>query len=269
MKNAQASSFWNIIVFSENSCNIFLIWNSKEGMKQLFKKRAGFLLILGIVVAWPVQVHAQQYGFGIKTQAAVMTQTGNFKFNEGAVSLDLSSGFISGYSVGFFSRLTLDDSWKLVTELNFSRYGASYDGSFEFQNQVIFTESTTGIRYFQIPVLLEWHTLAPDLGPYRYQRPYWSWHAKGGIYGGYRIDAVFSGNNSAEILGVNFASEFSNDVTDSFKAFDAGITLGGAVEYGLRRKYGFETRFVMGLYDVGNNNTTRNIGLLFGFYYLL
>jgi hypothetical protein len=225
-------------------------------------------LVAGIGV--PAGIHAQDYGFGAKTGFSVVTQTGNFIYSEGDINVDLSSGYMAGYTLGVFTRLTVDRNLRLITELNYSRYGAAYDGSFIFQNQQIFTKSTTGVRYLQVPVMLEWHTSPPDLGPFRYQRPYWSWLARGGLYGGYRIDAVFSGTNTAQILGVNFERDFSNNVTDSYKAFDAGLTFGGGVEYGLTRKYGFEARFVMGVLDVGDENmTTRNLGFVFAFYFVM
>ena len=217
----------------------------------------------------PDQVEGQNYGFGVKAGFSAVTQTGNFIFSDGNVNLNLSSGIMAGYSVGFFTRLMLNERYMLVAELNLVRFGASYDDSFQFQNQEISTISKTAIRYIQIPVLIEWHTKAPDLGPYRYQRPFLSFFGSSGFYGGYRLDAVFSGKNSAEFLGVDFETEFSNNVTDTFKAFDAGLILGGGIEYGLKRKYGFETRLVMGLLDVGKNAPARNIGVIFGLYFLM
>ena len=222
-----------------------------------------------IAIGTPIYSQAQDYGFGGKTGLTVVTQTGNFIFTDGDINVDLESGFMAGYTLGVFTRLAIDNNLRLLTEINYSRYGAAYDGSFVLQNQQIFTRSTTGIRYIQIPVMVEWFTDPPDLGPYRYQRPYWSWIVKGGLYGGYRVDAVFSGTNTARILGVDFESDFSNDVTDSYKAFDAGLTIGGGIEYGLNRKYGFEARFVMGVLNVGNEMNTRNRGLVFAFYFVM
>lgn len=221
------------------------------------------------MISSPVVTSAQDYGFGIKTGFMAVTQTGNFIYSDGDISVDLSSGYMAGYTLGLFTRLTLDNNFRLLTELNYSRYGATYDGSFSFQNQQIFTKSETGIRYLQVPVMVEWHTNPPDLGPYRYQRPYWSWILKGGLYGGYRFDAIFSGTNTARILGVDFESDFRNDVTESYKAFDAGLTIGGGIEYGLSRKYGFETRIVMGILNVGKEMNTRNMGLVFAFYMVI
>lgn len=226
-------------------------------------------MTLIITISVPLGMNAQDYRFGLKTGFSAVTQTGNFVFSEGNIDVDLSSGYMAGYTLGLFTRLTLDNNLRLIAELNYSRYGATYDGSFSFQNQQIFTKSETGIRYLQVPVMVEWHTNPPDLGPYRYQRPYWTWIAKGGLYGGYRFDAVFSGTNTAQILGVDFESEFRNDVTDSFKAFDAGLTIGGGLEYGLKQKYGFEARIVIGLLNVGNEMNTRNMGMVFAFYLVI
>ena len=238
-------------------------------MHTTIKTIAGLLTTLIITIGIPVQSEAQDYGFGMKTGFSVVTQTGNFIFTDGNINVDLTPGLMAGYTLGAFTRLTIDNNLRLLTELNYSRYGAAYDGSFVFQNQQIFTKSETGVRYVQVPVMVEWHTSPPDLGPYRYQRPYWSWIVKGGLYGGYRVDAVFSGTNTAQILGVDFESDFRNDVTGSYNAFDAGVTIGGGVEYGLTRKYGFETRFVMGLLDVGNEMSTRNVGFVFAFYFVM
>ena len=238
-------------------------------MHTKIKTIAGLLTALIITVCAPIHSQAQDYRFGVKTGFLSVTQTGNFIFSDGGINVDLDSGYMSGYTLGLFTRLTIDNNLRLLTEINYSRYGAAYDGSFVIQNQQIFTQSTTGVRYVQVPVMVEWYTDPPDLGPYRYQRPYWSWIVKGGLYGGYRIDAVFSGTNTARILGVDFESDFSNGVTDSYKAFDAGVTIGGGVEYGLTRKYGFETRFVMGVLDVGNEINTRNMGFVFAFYFVM
>jgi hypothetical protein len=238
-------------------------------MQTTIKTIAWLLTTLIITFGTPSHSQAQEYGFGVKTGLTVVTQTGNFIFNDGDINVDLDSGYMAGYTLGLLTRLTIDNNLRLLAEINYSRYGAAYDGSFVFQNQQIFTKSETGVRYVQVPVMVEWHTNPPDLGPYRYQRPYWSWTVKGGLYGGYRADAVFSGTNTARILGVDFESDFSNNVTDSYKAFDAGVTFGGGVEYGLTRKYGFETRFVMGVLDVGNEMNTRNMGFVFAFYFVM
>jgi hypothetical protein len=238
-------------------------------MQITIKTIAWLFTTLIITIGTPFHSEAQDYGFGVKTGFLTVTQTGNFIFSDGDINVDLDSGYMAGYTFGVFTRLTIDNNLRLLTELNYSRYGAAYDGSFVFQNQQIFTKSVTGIRYLQVPVMVEWYTDPPDLGPYRYQRPYWSWIVKGGLYAGYRVDAVFSGTNTARILGVDFESDFSNNVTDSYKAFDAGLTIGGGLEYGLTRKYGFETRFVMGLLDVGNEMNTRNMGLVFAFYFVM
>ena len=237
-------------------------------MQTTIKTIAGLLTLI-ITIGTPFHSQAQESGFGVKTGFTVVTQTGNFIFTDGDINVDLDPGYMSGYTLGLFTRLTIDNNLRLLAEINYSRYGAAYDGSFVFQNQQIFTKSETGVRYVQVPVMVEWHTSSPDLGPYRYQQPYWSWIVKGGLYGGYRADAVFSGTNTARILGVDFESDFSNDVTGSYKAFDAGVTIGGGVEYGLTRKYGFETRLVMGVLDVGNEMNTRNMGLVFAFYFVM
>ena len=238
-------------------------------MKNKWFKSIGLIAVLVLGHGLFSGLLAQDYSFGVKIGFSVVTQTGNFAYADGEVDLELESGFMAGYSFGVVSRLTLGSNWNLLTELNYSRFGASYDDSFQFQNQQIFAVGKTRINYIQVPVMVDWQTGPPDLGPYRYQRPYISWHARGGLYGGYRVNARFSGTNTAQILGVDFESEFSNDVTDTFQAFDFGLTAGGAVEYGLRQKFGFETRLVLGMLNAGTNMDSRNMGLVFGFYWMI
>ena len=226
-----------------------------------------FLFFLSLSIA-----NAQNVGLGVKAGLDFSTQLNNFRFISGDLELELDPSFTTGYHLGLVYRNRLSNNFRIQAEPSFLRIGANYEESFTFRGFDFETDSETKLSYLHLPVILELTTTPPDLAEFPKPWEETTYHATFGLYGSYLLDAVFSGTNSGTPIGVDFEEEFSNDVTSQFNEYDAGIIIGGGLEYGYQNKIGFETRLMLGMLDSGNAGSAEikpnNLSVSFAMYYL-
>lgn len=223
------------------------------------------------------QVHAQQKqptntSIGITGSIGTSTHLKNFRFVSGDINLDFTPNFTTSYNAGFIVRQKLNDRLRLQAEPSLSRLGASYSEAFELRDFNFQTESQTELLYFHMPLLLQITTVPPDVTVYGRHRSHTTYHITTGLYGGYLLDAQFSGENTGAPIGIEFSGTFSNDIIDQYKAFDAGTLLGLGFEYGYATKIGLEGRVHFSVIDSGNspeiNFKPQNLALSITGYFL-
>lgn len=217
-------------------------------------------------------VKAQDLGLGFKAGLDFSTQLNNFQFTSGDLELDLNPDFTTTYHLGIIYRNRLGKNFRIQAEPTFLNIGAIYKESFTFRGFDFQTDSETSLSYIQLPLVLELTTTPPDLQEFPKPWEETTYHATIGFYGSYLVDATFSGTNSGSPIGVDFEEEFSNDVTDQFNDFDAGLIIGGGLEYGYQNKIGVETRLMVGLLNSASANETEfkpnNLSIQVALYYL-
>lgn len=222
-------------------------------------------------------VNAQQKqptntSFGITASIGSSTHLNNFRFVSGDIDLDFTPNFTTSFNAGFIVRQKLTDRLRLQAEPSLSRLGASYSEGFELRGFNFQTESQTELLYVQLPLLLQITTVPPDVTVYGRHKPRTTYHITTGVYGGYLLNAQFSGENTGAPIGIEFSGTFSNDVKDQYSDFDAGTLLGVGFEYGYGTKIGLEGRVHFSVIDSGNaDNFTfkpQNLALSLTGYFL-
>jgi len=228
--------------------------------------------VVSILICQVNNINAQNTGIGFKAGLDFSTQLNNFQFTSGELELDLDPSFTTGYHLGLIYRNRVSPNIRIQTEPSFLKIGAKYQESFTFRGFDFETDSESKLSYIQLPVLIELTTTPPDLEEFPKPWEETTYHLTFGLYGSYLLDATFSGVNSGNPIGVDFEEEFSNDVTSQFNDFDAGVIVGGGLEYGYQNKIGIETRLMLGLLNSNNANSTEfkpnNLSISVAMYYL-
>lgn len=223
------------------------------------------------------QAHAQQSqpgntSIGLTGSIGASTHLNNFRFVSGDIDLDFTPNFTTSFNVGFVVRRKLTDRLRLQAEPSLARFGASYNEAFELRGFNFQTDSQTELLYVQLPLLLQITTVPPRQTVYGRHRSETTYHLTTGIYGGYLLDAQFSGENTGAPVGIQFSGNFSNDVQGQYSDFDAGAILGIGLEYGYANKIGLEGRVHVSILDSGDADTftfePRNLALSFTAYFL-
>ncbi len=191
--------------------------------------------------------HAQQKqptntSIGLTGSIGASTHLNNFRFVSGDIDLDFTPNFTTSFNFGFIVRRKLTDRLRLQAEPSLSRLGASYSESFELRGFNFQTNSQSQLLYVQLPLLLQITTVTPEQTVFGRHRPETTYHVSAGIFGGYLLDAQFSGENTGAPVGIEFSGTFSNDIKDQYSDFDAGALLGLGLEYGYATKIGLEGR---------------------------
>ena len=216
---------------------------------------------------------AQKVDFGILGGMNISSHLKNFRFSAENIDLDLNPKVTTGFQAGFITRMELTPSLRLQAEPSIISFGANYDESFVFQGFQFQTDSKTELLYLQIPLLLQLTTVPPERTVYGRPFPETTLHLSGGIFGGYMLDAQFSGTNTGQGAGVPFEGDFSNDVTSQYSDFDGGLIVGAGVEHGVSNKIGFETRAYFSVFDSGDAPNLsfkhQNMALTFSVYFLI
>jgi len=194
---------------------------------------------------------AQSIGVGVKGGPTVTSHLQNFRFVSGDIDLNLTPQTTWGYNFGFIYRRPMNDRYRLQIEPTLLTMGAKYEEGFELRGFNFQTESTTELLYFQVPLVFQLSTIPQERRVYG--RPYsnTTYHLSGGGYMGYLLNARFSGTNTGAPIGIAFAGDFSNDVTNQYSAFDAGLILGAGFERGNRNMFGLEARLIFSVIDNG------------------
>lgn len=231
--------------------------------------------ILSIVILFSSHhnVKSQDIGLGIQSGLEVSTQLNNFQFTSGDLQLDLDPKLTAGYNLGLIYRKRISPNFRIQLEPSILRLGATYNETFTFSGFEFETDSETKLTYLHMPVMFEITTTPPDLKEFPVPWEETTYHVSMGFYGSYLMDAVFSGTNSGDPIGIEFEETFTNDVTNLFNEFNTGLIIGAGLEHGNKNKIGVETRLMLGLLNASPDNQTEfkpnNLSFSFGLYYML
>lgn len=219
---------------------------------------------------------AQNLGVGIRIGGGASTHINEFKFLVNRDKIKLSPSFTENFDASLIYRKILTNNLRIQVEPGIVRLGASYnetlDNTVDFGGFEITTDSKTNLWHAYMPLLVQLTTTPPDR--LEFPKPWGetTYHVTAGIYGSYLLDATFEGTNTGAPLGVQFQGDFTEDVSDQYKDFGAGIILGGGLEHGLDQKLGIEIRGIFGALDSGDserlNFNPLNLALTFNVYYL-
>jgi hypothetical protein len=236
----------------------------------LFTILLAFTLLLSIATT---EAKSQNLGIGITGGVNTSTHLHNFRFEIDDISLDLSPGLSSGYNAGIIIRQGIHRNLRFQAEPGIAFLGAKYDDSFTLRGFNFQTDSETDLLYVQLPLLLQLTTAPSETTIYGRQWAETTYHFTGGIFGGYLLDGTFSGTNTGAPIGIEFQGEFSNNITDQYTFYDAGVILGGGLEHGYNTKFGLEARLMFSVVNSGDapqiNFRTQNIAATLSFYFLL
>jgi hypothetical protein len=231
------------------------------------------LLLLTTAGAGTGTILAQQLGIGFKAGMNITSHLNNFRFVSGDIDLDFTPGITSGFTGGFIYRQEISRKLRFQAEPTYTSLGAVYDDEFILRGFDFQTDSRTRLHYIQLPLLLQLTTTPPDRTVFGRERAETTYHITTGVFGGYLLDATFSGTNTGAPIGIEFEGSFSENVKGNYKELDGGVVLGGGLEYGSRRKIGLEVRAFLSVLDSGNrpewNFSPQNMGITFGLYYIL
>lgn len=216
---------------------------------------------------------AQAVQYGIKGGINISSHFKQFWFIEDDIRLELDPKVTTGYQAGLIIKKNFSRVVRLQTEPTFIMLGAHYNENFTLRGFELETESRTKLLYLQLPLLLQFSTAPSQNQVYGRERSMTTFHLSTGVFGGYLLDAQFTGTNSGAPLGISFQGDFSNDVTPQYSEFDAGALLGLGFEYGRQSKIGFETRALLSVIDSGKESDMsffrpKNIGVTFSVYFL-
>jgi hypothetical protein len=220
------------------------------------------------------EAYAQKVEFGVSAGLNVSTHLKNFLFEDGDIDLNFSPEASMGFNGGLIVRAPITESIRFQAEPSVIMLGAKYNDNFELRGFDFQSDSKTNLLYLQLPLLVQVSTTPPERTVYGRQRAETTYHLTGGVYGGYLLDAKFSGTNSGAPIGIQFEGDFSEDVMDQYKPYDGGFIFGGGVEHGNRSKIGLEVRALFSVIDSGNRDTfelfkPQNMGVTMAVYYLL
>jgi len=222
--------------------------------------------------AFTQQKQPTDLSFGITASIGSSTHLKNFRFVSGDIDLDFTPNFTTSFNVGFIVRQKLTDRLRLQAEPSLARFGASYSEGFELRGFNFQTDSQTELLYVHMPLLLQITTVPPDVTVYGRHRPRTTYHVTTGVYGGYLLDAQFSGENTGAPIGIEFSGTFSNDIIDQYSDFDIGTLLGVGLEHGYGTKIGLEGRVHFSVIDSGDTEAftfkPQNLALSITGYFL-
>ena len=220
------------------------------------------------------KVIGQGVQVGATAGVNVSSHLKNFLFEEGDINLDFNPSTKLGFNGGLMVRVPINESFRFQAEPSIAMIGARYDDSFVLRGFDFQSDSKTDLLYLQLPVLIQLSTTPPERTVYGRQRAETTYHLTGGFYGGYLLDATFTGTNRGAPIGIQFEGDFTEDVSNQYKQYDGGLILGGGIEHGSKSKIGLEVRAFISVTDSGERDVLeffkpQNMGVTFGVYYLL
>jgi hypothetical protein len=215
---------------------------------------------------------AQSIDFGISSGINISSHINNFKYSSGDINLDLEPKITMGYQGGVIIRKNVTQSLRFQAEPSVIMLGASYEEPFTLRGFELQTDSKTELMYLQLPFLFQLSTVPPEENVFGRKKARTTFHLTGGVFGGYLLDAQFSGTNTGAPIGVSFEGDFSNNVTSQYAEYNGGVIFGGGFEHGQSNKIGFETRAQLAVIDSENSQeqsfTPQNIAITFSVYFL-
>lgn len=242
-------------------------------MKSLtHKNKLSFIFLFFILSNLNTQLYGQNSGIGLKTGLEISTQLNNFQFASQELQLDLKPEFTNGYNLGLIFRRRITANFRTQAEPTFIKLGARYNESFVFRGFNFETNSEINLSYLQLPIIFAFTSTPLDMEEFPKPWEGTTYHGIIGFYGSYLLDAQFIGTNSGTPIGVDFEEEFSEDVTQRFNTFDAGLLLGAGFEHGYLNKMGMEARLFLGLIDTTNPDQSEfkpnNLSISLAVYYI-
>lgn len=230
-------------------------------------------IILFLLFSITINANSQSLGIGIKGGPNFTSHLNNFRFVSGDIDLEFTPSMASGFNVGLVFRQPLSKKYRLQIEPSISTMGAKYEEGFELRGFNFQTESETELLYIQLPLLLQLTSTPPQRTVYGRQYSNTTYHLTGGVYGSYLLSAQFSGVNTGAPIGINFSGNFSNDITEQYLEYDAGLMLGVGVENGSINRFGLDARVLLSVIDSGDVTgftfEPKNIGAVISLYFLL
>ena len=228
--------------------------------------------LLTLIFLHVERADAQRLGLGVTAGFNTSSHLENFRFVSGDINLDFSPGISTGFNAGLMIRQKITPKFRFQAEPSIAMLGASYDDSFVLRGFDFETNSKTKLLYVQLPLLIQFTTVPPERTVFGRQRSETTYHVTGGIFGGYLLDAQFSGTNSGAPIGIEFQGAFSEDVKNQYKEYDGGVVLGGGLEHGHNSKIGLEARIMFSVIDSGDANfifKPQNMAVSLSLYYML
>ena len=231
------------------------------------------LLIITVSFIPNTNLSAQNLGIGAKVGLNVTSHLNNFRFVSGDIDLDFSPEVTTGFTGGLIVRRPISRKFRFQAEPTFSMMGAKYNDDFVLRGFDFDSDSRVKLYYAQLPLLVQFTSTPPERVVFGRERAETTFHVTGGIFGGYLLDATFSGTNTGAPIGIAFEGAFSEDVIEQYKVYDGGFILGGGVEYGSTNKIGVEIRAIYSILDSGSRPEwgfkPHNVGMTVGLYYIL
>lgn len=216
---------------------------------------------------------SQRLGIGITGGMNVTSHLNNFRFVSGDIDLDFTPGMKTGFTGGLIVRRPISEKLRFQAEPTISMMGAKYDDDFVLRGFDFETDSRTRLYYVQLPLLVQFTTVPPERTVYGRQPSETTFHVTGGVFGGYLLDAQFTGANSGAPIGIEFQGAFTENVKGQYKEYDGGVIFGGGLEHGSQSKIGLEARIMFSVLDSGNapdlNFKPQNMAVSLSIYYLL
>lgn len=219
-----------------------------------------------------LNTNAQSVDYGISSGINISSHINNFQYSSGDINLELEPKISIGYQGGVIVRKNVTRSFRIQAEPSVIMLGASYQEPFTLRGFELQTDSKTELIYLQLPFLFQLSSVPPEENVFGRKKPRTTFHLTGGVYGGYLLDAQFSGTNTGAPIGITFEGDFSNNVTPQYAEYNGGVIFGGGFEHGINNKIGFETRAQLAVIDSENTKeqsfTPQNIAITFAVYLL-
>ena len=238
-----------------------------------FKTKITSLLIVFLFLVGTQNLKAQTLQFGAIGGLNFSSHLNNFRFADRDINLDLDPKMSFTFQGGLILRKHISPSFRLQLEPTFIQLGATYNQLFTIRGFELETESQTRLSYIQLPLLAQLSTHKAQQVVYGRPQTSTTYHMTGGIFGGYLLDAEFTGTNSGAPIGVPYRGEFSNDVKSQYSTYDGGVIFGLGLEHGQEKKVGLETRAqysVLGSGDAPNLQfEPQNIAVTLSVYLIL
>jgi hypothetical protein len=216
--------------------------------------------------------YTQNVGLGASVGFNLSSHINDFTYQFQDTELDFAPEFTEGYNARLIYRQIFGRNIRMQFEPTLIQMGGSYNDTFIYNDFEFESQSRTELTYLQAPILLQFTTTPPDRA--EFPRPWaeTTYHISTGFYGGYLLDATFTGTNSGAPIGIDFENSFTDDVTHHYSPYEAGAIIGGGLEYGLDNKIGIELRALFGLTGFSDNSDQnydpQNISITFDIYFL-
>jgi len=214
---------------------------------------------------------AQNVGIGVTAGFNTSSHLNNFRFVADDINLDFTPNFNTGFNGGLIIRREINRGLRFQAEPSVIILGASYQENFTLRGFNIQSESKTDLIYGHLPLVIQLSTVPPERTVYGRQFPETTFHVSGGAFGGYLIDARFTGTNTGAPIGIAFQGDFTNNVTNQYTRYDAGLLVGAGFEHGVDNRFGIETRLLFSAINSGNAQfdfSPHNMAMTFALYYI-